>query len=90
LASEFEGKFLGITPISVTKEDLERLREFIKSPKASDWVKDNRMKKLVGSWCVLCGGIPTKVASYDYSGATRIERYCDSCAEKQFSRSSVE
>jgi hypothetical protein len=82
-----EGKFLGIIPIDVSKKDLESLREFIKSDKTSDWVKDNRLKKLVGSWCILCGGISTKIASYDYNDATRIERYCDSCVEKQFDRS---
>jgi hypothetical protein len=80
VSSESEGKFIGITPINVSKEDLDGLREFMKSPKASVWVKDNTMKKLVGSWCTLCGGIPTKIASYDYNGATRIERYCDLCA----------
>jgi hypothetical protein len=85
VSTESEGRFLDITPINVSKEDLESLREFMKSPKASDWVKDNRMKRLVGSWCILCGGIPTKIASYDYNGATRIERYCETCAEKQFS-----
>jgi hypothetical protein len=37
----------------------------MKSPKASVWVKDNRMKKLVGSWYAICGDIPTKIASYD-------------------------
>jgi hypothetical protein len=84
---EPESKFIGITPIHVSKEDLESLREFLKSTKPSDWVKDNRMKKLVGSWCTICGDIPTKIASYDYNGATRIERYCDSCVEKRFSRS---
>jgi hypothetical protein len=70
VSSESEGKFIGITPINVSKEDLDGLREFMKSPKASVWVKDNTMKKLVGSWCTLCGGIPTKIASYDYNGAT--------------------
>lgn len=58
----------------------------MKSNKVSDWVKDNRIKKLLGSWCTLCGGIPTKIAKYDYNGATRIERHCDQCAEKRFSR----
>ena len=86
MSSESESKFIGITPIDVSKEDLESLREFMKSPKASVWVKDNKMKKLVGSWCIMCGDIPTKIATYDYNGATRIERYCDSCAEKQFLR----
>jgi hypothetical protein len=58
------------------------MKEFMKSPKNSDWVKDNRMKKLVGSWCILCGGIPTKIASYGYNGPIRIERYCDLCTKK--------
>lgn len=87
MASELEGRFLGITPIDVSKEDLASLRELMKSNKVSDWVKSEKMKRLVGSWCVLCGGIPTQIASYDYNGAIRIERYCDLCVIKQFSRS---
>ena len=85
MASELEGKFLGVTPINVSKEDLVSLREFMKSPKASAWVKDNRMKKLVGSWCILCGGVSTQIAKYDYNGAIKLERYCTDCAIKQFS-----
>jgi hypothetical protein len=83
--SEFqtEGKFLGITPINVSKEELGSLREFLKSSRNSE---DNRMKKLVGRWRILCGCIPTKIATYDYNVATRINRYCNSCVEKQFSR----
>ena len=56
--------------------------EFMKSPKASDWVRN--YEKVGWRWCILCGGIPPKIASYDYRGAIRIEQYCDSCAEKQF------
>lgn len=90
MANQLEGRFLGVTPINVSKEDLDSLRELMKSSKASDWVKDNTMKKLVGSWCVLCGGISRQIAKYDYNGATRLERYCTNCAVKQFSRSRVD
>jgi hypothetical protein len=85
--SEGLGKFLGITPINITKEQLEELREFMKSPKASVWVKDSKLKRLVGSWCAVCGDIPTQIATYDYCGATKKERYCSKCAAKQFGRS---
>ena len=47
----------------------------MKSDKTSEWVKFDKMKKLVGGWCTMCSGIPTKIANYDYNGATRIERY---------------
>jgi hypothetical protein len=47
--------------------------------------KDTIQKKLGGT-CVICGGLAEKIASYDCAGATRIERYCDSCVEKTFSR----
>ena len=83
--SEGEGRFLGVKPIDASKEDMESLRKVMDS-KSSDWVKQAKLKKVLGSWCFMCGGIPTKIASYDYNGATRIERYCDSCVEKQFSR----
>ena len=89
LQSQSECKFLGLTPINVSKEDFDSLREFMKSTKNSDWVKDNKLKKFVGSWCVLCGGIPTQIAKYDYNGAIRIERYCDDCATKQFAGEQV-
>jgi len=36
--------------------------------------------------CCICGSPSTKIAVYPIQGATRIERYCDSRAEKQFSR----
>lgn len=39
--------------------------------------------------CCICDNAATKVATYHVQGAIRIERYCDKCAEKQFSRSEV-
>ena len=61
----------------------------MKSPKVSVWVKDNKMKKLVGSWCILCGGIPTKIATYDYNGATKIERYCQDCIKSVYAKEAI-
>jgi len=49
LANELEGKFLGVTPINISKEDLKSPREFMRSSNASDWIKDNKMKRLVGA-----------------------------------------
>jgi hypothetical protein len=86
-ASELGGKFLGVKSIDASKEDMESLRQVLDS-KVSDCVKTLKIKKVLGSWCILCGGIPTKIATYDYIDAIKIERYCDSCAvtlEKQFS-----
>jgi hypothetical protein len=33
--------------------------------------------------CCVCRGVPTKTAIYHVQGATIIERYCDSCIQKQ-------
>jgi len=80
------GKFLGVKPINASEEDLESLKKVLDS-KVSDCVKTLKIKRVLGSWCIVCGSIPTQIASYDYNGATKIERYCDSCVEKQFGRS---
>ena len=32
----------------------------MKSDKTSEWVKFDKMKKLVGGWCTMCSGIPTR------------------------------
>ena len=84
-----EGKFLGVKPIYTTKEDLEMLKNVVESNNLSTWNKDNKVKKIVGNRCCICGGISTQIATYDYVGATSIERYCDSCAKKQFGREQV-
>ena len=39
--------------------------------------------------CCICGGIPTYEVVYDADGASRVERYCDPCSERVFSRSAV-
>ena len=67
MTSELEGRFLGVPPINVSQKDFDALREFVKSSRASDWIKFDRMKSLVDGWCVLCGGIPIRIASYDYN-----------------------
>ena len=87
--SEGEGKFLGVKPIYTSKEDLDSLRKVMDSKNVSEWAKDNKVKKIVGNRCCICGGVSTQIASYDYIGATRIERYCDACVEKQFGRKQV-
>ena len=40
------------------------------------------MVKIIGGFCVLCAGIPTKKVTHDMDGASLIERYCDKCLEK--------
>lgn len=63
-------------------EELAVLKQALDSNNITSIVKDKILKKIAGSWCVICGGIPTQIPSYDCAGATRIERYCDSCGEK--------
>ena len=86
---EVVGKFLGVKPINASKEDLESLKKVVESKNMSEWAKDNKVKKVVGNRCCICGGISTHIATYDYVGATRIERWCSECAEKQFGRKQV-
>jgi hypothetical protein len=74
-----------IKPINIRADQLEILKDALVSKRYTPASKDRLLSKISGRCCV-CGAIPTQIASYDCSGATRIERYCDSCVEKTFSR----
>jgi hypothetical protein len=75
-----------IKPIDVTMTQLEILKKALNNRKISPLEKERIQKESGFGMCCLCGGIATQTASYDCAGATRIERYCDSCVEKTFSR----
>ena len=75
-----------IKPIDVTMTQLELLKKALKSNKLSPGAKERIQKESGFGMCCCCGGIPTQMASYDCAGASRVERYCDSCVEKTFSR----
>ena len=77
--SEGEGRFLGVKPIYTTKEDLESLRKVTESKNVSEWAKDNKVKKVVGNRCCLCGGTSTRIASYDYIAAIKIGNWLFYC-----------
>lgn len=71
--------------MNIPADKLELLNYAMTSKRYTPVARDRLLTKISGR-CVICGGIPTQIASYDCAGATRIERYCDSCVEKQFSR----
>ncbi len=64
---------------------LEILKKTLNSRKLSPSIKERIQKESGFGMCCLCGGIATQTANYDCQGANRIERYCESCVEKQFS-----
>jgi hypothetical protein len=71
--------------MNIPADQLEILNHAMTSKKYGPTERDRLLTKISGR-CVICGGIPTQIASYDCAGATRIERYCDSCVVKTFSR----
>ena len=75
-----------IKPIDVTMTQLELLKKALNNSKISPAGKERIQKESGFGMCVVCGGIAQHIASYDCAGATRIERYCDACVEKTFSR----
>ena len=76
-----------IRELNIPKEQLEVLEKIVSSPKTTDEIKKIMIKKFViVSLCCLCGGIPSCEVVYDADGASRIERYCESCANRVFSR----
>jgi len=79
-----------IRELNVPKEQLEVLEKVVSSPQTTDDIKKIMIKKLAGvSPCCCCGGIPSLEVVYDADGASRVERYCESCANRVFSRNAV-
>lgn len=73
--------------IKVTPEKLEHLKDVLKTP-IPEWRKEAVMKDITGVCCV-CRNIPSMQVSYDMNGATKIEKYCDSCIQKVYAREQV-
>jgi uncharacterized Rossmann fold enzyme len=79
-----------IRELNIPKENLEELQNILSSPKTTEDIKKIMIKKLAkASPCCVCGGIPSLEVIYDADGASRIERYCESCANRVFSRNAV-
>ena len=76
-----------IRELKIPKDKLEELQKIVSSPKTTDDIKKMKIKELAkASPCCTCGGIPSLEVIYELEGASRIERYCDSCANRVFSR----
>jgi len=79
-----------IRELNINKDTLEELQKIVSSPKTTDDIKKIMIKKFAKvSPCCTCGGIPTYEVIYDCDGASRVERYCDPCSERVFSRNAV-
>jgi len=74
-----------ITKIILSEDKMKELTRLLK-PKMMSTRREDLIKKYVGGLCSNCGDIPTILVTYDVSDwemkAQRIERYCDSCFEK--------
>ncbi|MFZ0405059.1 MAG: hypothetical protein WAL79_04475, partial [Nitrososphaeraceae archaeon] len=58
--------------------------------KATDDIKKLMIKRLAkASPCCTCGGLPNFEVIYKLEGCTKIERYCETCANRVFSRNAV-
>jgi hypothetical protein len=79
-----------VRELNIPKEILEVLQKIVSSPKTTDDIKKLMIKKFAKvSPCCVCGGIPSCEVIYDADGASRIERYCSTCANRVFSRNAV-
>ncbi len=71
-------------PIVVAENDMQYLKTVLSSTLAP-YRKNDAVRKIVGGYCVGCGGIPTQKVCFNVHGATVIERYCDQCiSERKF------
>jgi hypothetical protein len=79
-----------IRELNIPKDTLEELHKVVSSRQATDDIKKLMIKKFTKvSPCCICGGIPSLEVVYDAEGASRVERYCESCANQVFSRNAV-
>ena len=79
-----------IRELNIARDTLEELQKIVSSPRTTDEIKKIMIKKLAkASPCCICGGIPSCEVVYDAEGASRVERYCESCANRVFSRNAV-
>ena len=76
--------------MKIPTEILEVLEKVVSSPQTTDEIKKLMIKKFAKvSPCRVCGGIPSLEVVYNADGATRLERYCSSCANQVFTREQV-
>ena len=66
-----------ITPIPLTEDQLKLLNRM--SRPTSDYDREYIRKHTGTGICVMCENFATHIVTYDVGGATRIERYCDTC-----------
>ncbi|MFZ0404544.1 MAG: hypothetical protein WCE93_01070 [Nitrososphaeraceae archaeon] len=79
-----------IRELNIPKEKLEVLQKVVSSPQTTDDVKKLMIKKFAEvSPCCVCGGIPSLEVIYDVEFASRVERYCEACANRVFSRNAA-
>ena len=79
-----------IRELNIPKDTLEELQKIVSSPRTTDDIKKIMIKKFAKvSPCCTCGGIPTYEVVYDCDGASRVERYCDPCSDRVFSKNAV-
>lgn len=62
-----------IIPLKVDKEKLEQLKKILDDKDEIYFHKRDAIKKLTGM-CSICGGIATKILSYDVEGAQLIQK----------------
>ena len=80
-----------IRELNIPKEKLEVLQKVVSSPQITDEVKKIMIKKFAEvSPCCVCSGIPSLEVVYDVGGgARRVERSCEACATRVFSRNAI-
>ena len=79
-----------IRELNIPKEKLEVLEKVVTSPQTTDDIKKMMIKKFAEvSPCCVCGGIPSLEVVYDADGASLVERYCEACANRVFSKNAA-
>lgn len=68
-----------IDKINIPKESLDVLKRIIDNSEGTESRISGTIRKIAGGVCIICHGIPSKKVTYQISGASKVEWYCEKC-----------
>ena len=74
-----------IEKIVLSPEDQKKIERIQSSRDLRELTKRTAIHRICG-YCCLCGNLPEMKLIIDLGGASRIEKYCSSCLEKEKNR----
>jgi hypothetical protein len=72
-----------LRPVNISKEQPKEFRDLVSNTRTSQDIIKRFMIEKPGGYCSVCGDIAPQIASYNMDSATLVEKYCDTCLERE-------